>query len=147
MDASEYLHQAYRLDERIDLDMQELERLREMSVSISSPKFGERVDGTRNIDDASFVRCLEKISDLEDVIKAEVSLLVDLKKEIRVTIGSVTDANEQLVLRYRYLNAMTWPEIAGSMHANNSTVRRWHASALEHIVLPKYPIVLKVEQQ
>ena len=38
MTAKEYLHQAYRLDQKINSDIEELSSLREMSGSISSPK-------------------------------------------------------------------------------------------------------------
>ena len=37
MTNKEYLHQAYRLDHKINSDIEELKRLREMSGSISSP--------------------------------------------------------------------------------------------------------------
>lgn len=41
MKAKEYLHQAYRLDKRIQSNIEEMERLRELSTSVSSP-VGER---------------------------------------------------------------------------------------------------------
>ena len=50
----EYLGQAYRLDQRINSDIEELGKLREMSSSISSPTWEERVQTSRNTD-APFV--------------------------------------------------------------------------------------------
>lgn len=44
MTAKEYLRQAYRLDHRIDSDITEMERLREMACSIGSPGFEEHYD-------------------------------------------------------------------------------------------------------
>ena len=67
MTAKEYLKQAYRLDHRINSDISELGRLREMSSGISSPGFGEKVQ-TSHSGDAPFVKCLERIYDL-DVIR------------------------------------------------------------------------------
>ena len=50
MTPKEYLKQAYRLDHRINSDIAELGRLREMSTSISSPSLGEKVQTNRNTD-------------------------------------------------------------------------------------------------
>ena len=69
MKVKEYLGQAYRLDQRINSDIEELGKLREMSSSISSPTWEER-----------------------------------------------------------------------ELHADRTTVYRWHNSALNHVVMPENPI-------
>lgn len=43
MTAKEYLRQAYRLDQKISSDLEEVASLREMSASVSSPQLTERV--------------------------------------------------------------------------------------------------------
>lgn len=139
MTAKEYLHQAYRLDHKINSDIEELGRLREMSVSISSPQFGERVQTSRNTD-APFVNCLNKIYAMEEKINAEIDLYVELKTQIRSVIEKVENTDEQMVLRYRYIHNMTWEDIGDELHADKSTVRRWHGSALSHVELPENPI-------
>ncbi len=139
MTPKEYLHQAYRLDHRINSDIEELTRLREMSVSISSPPLTERVQTGRS-KDAPFVRCLYKIQELEEKINAEVDLYVDLKSEIRSIIEKVENTDEQMVLRYRYIHNMTWEQIGDELRADRTTVYRWHNTALHHVVLPENPI-------
>ena len=141
MTAKEYLHQAYRLDHKISSDIEELARLREMSVSISSPKLGERVQTSRATE-APFVRCILKIRELEEKINTEVDLYVDLKSEIRSIIEKVENTDEQMVLRYRYIHNMTWEQIGDELHADSSTVRRWHGAAPQHVVIPENPIVI-----
>ncbi len=142
MTAKEYLHQAYRLDHKINSDIEELQRLREMSYSLSSPQLGDRVQTTRSTE-APFVKCVYKIRDMEEKINAEIDLFVDLKKEIRSVIERVANTDEQMVLRYRYIHNMTWEEIGDELHADKSTVRRWHGLALSHVVLPETPIRIK----
>jgi DNA-directed RNA polymerase specialized sigma subunit len=139
MTAKEYLHQAYRLDHKINSDIEELQRLREMSYSLSSPQLGDRVQTTRS-NEASFVKCICKIRDMEEKINAEIDLFVDLKKEIRSVIEKVENTDEQMVLRYRYIHNMTWLQIGDELHADKSTIRRWHGQALAHVVLPENPI-------
>ena len=135
MTPKEYLRQAYRLDQKINSDLEEVNSLREMASSVSSPQLGERVQTSRNTD-APFVRCLEKIMDLEEKINKEVELLVELKKEIRSVITTVEDTDERMVHNY------TWEQIGNELHADARTVRRWHGKALLHVILPDNPITI-----
>ena len=136
MTPKEYLKQAYRLDHRINSDIAELGRLREMSTSISSPSLGEKVQTNRNTD-APFVKCLERIYSLEEKINEEIVLLVNLKEEIRSVIDMVSNTDERMVLRYRYIHNYTWEQIGDVLGADSRTVRRWHGQALGHVTLPE----------
>ena len=136
MTPKEYLKQAYRLDHRINSDSAELGRLREMSTSISSPSLGEKVQTNRNTD-APFVKCLERIYSLEEKINEEIDLLVNLKEEIRSVIDMVSNTDERMVLRYRYIHNYTWEQIGDVLGADSRTVRRWHGQALGHVTLPE----------
>jgi len=141
MKAKEYLHQAYRLDQRINSDIEEIERLRAMATSVSSPNWDEKVSHSPNTN-APFVRCLERIVDLENKINAEVDRLVNLKEQVREVIEKVSNTDEQMVLRYRYIHNLTWEQIGDELNADKSTVRRWHGNALNHVVLPEKPITI-----
>lgn len=141
MTVKEYLHQAYRLDHKINSDIEELHSLREMACSISSPQLGDKVQ-TSMKQDAPFVRSIEKIVTLEDRINSEIDTLIDLKEQMRGVIAAVENTDEQMVLRYRYIHSMTWEDIGDELHADKSTVRRWHGSAITHVVLPDDPIVI-----
>ena len=141
MKAKEYLHQAYRLDHRINSDIEEMTRLREMASSVSSPVFGEKVQTSRSAE-APFVRCVEKIMLLEERINNEIDTLVDLKEQIRGVIDKVPDTDERMVLRYRYVHNYTWEQIGDELNADKSTVRRWHGNALLHTEVPENPVVI-----
>ncbi len=139
MKVKEYLHQAYRLDKRIQSDIEEMECLREMATSVSPPSWDEKVQTSRSAD-AKFVRCLERIIDLESKINAEVDNLVALKEQIRCVINEVADTDERMVLRYRYVHNFTWEQIGDELNADRTTVYRWHNTALNHVTLPEDPI-------
>lgn len=141
MRVKDYLHQAYRLDHRINSDIEEMSGLREMAASVSSPVFGDRVQTTRNTE-PPFVRCIEKIMALEKRINDEIDILVELKEQIRSIIDKVTDTDERMVLRYRYVHNYTWEQIGDELNADKSTVRRWHGNALLHVTLPDDPIII-----
>ena len=141
MTTKEYLQQAYRLDQKINSDIAEVNALRGMAASVSSQQLSDRVQTSRR-GEAPYVRSLEKIMEMEDKINTEIDLLVDLKDEIRGIITTVANTDERMVLRYRYVHNFTWEQIANELHVDARTVRRWHANALRHVVLPKKLIVV-----
>lgn len=139
MTNKEYLRQAYRLDQKINSDIEEVARLRGMASSISSPILGDKVQTSRS-GDASFVRSVEKIYQMEEKINHEIDILIDLKQQIREVIASVSDIDERMVLRYRYIHNLTWEQIGDKLNADARTIRRWHNGALLHVILPDFPI-------
>ncbi len=139
MTVKEYLRQAYRLDHRINSDIAEMERLREMADSVGSPGFEEHYNPNRPTE-APFVRCLEKVWGLEQKINSEIDRFIDFKAQMREVIVTASNADEQMVLRYRYIHNMTWERIGDELNADRTTVYRWHNSALNHVTLPEDPI-------
>ena len=102
MTPKEYLRQAYRLDHRINSDIAEMERLQEMVGTVSSPSLEEHYNPNRPTE-APFIRRLEKVWELQDKINREIDRFIDLKAQMRDVIATVSDADEQMVLRYRYI--------------------------------------------
>ena len=142
MTTKEYLHQAYRLDQQINSDLEEAKNLREMAGSVSAVRYDtDRVQSSPP-SDAPFVKALDKLWDLEQKVSAGLNLLSDLKKKIREVIEAVPNTDERLVLKYRYVLGMTWEQIGNELHADRTTVYRWHGSALNHVVLPERPIII-----
>ena len=140
MTVKEYLHQAYRLDQRIKSDTMEAQNLREMAGSVSAIQYDkDRVQTSRNTE-APFARTLEKLWDLEQRIARELERLSDLKKQIREVIEAVPDTDERMVLKYRYIHNYTWEQISTELSAYARTIRRWHGNALLHASLPENPI-------
>ena len=135
MTAKEYLMQAYRLNELVDSDTEELEHLRDLAGRISGSDFSERVQCSRNTQ-PPFVKYLGDIIEMEQKIHKELCQLVVLKKQVSGSIEKVSDREERLLLTYRYLNNCTWEEIAERLHVSNRTVHRIHASALKNFSVP-----------
>lgn len=135
MTAEEYLRQAYRLEQRIQLDLDELEELRSLSHSASSPGFEEHNNPNHPID-APFVKILERIENREQKVNDEVNELMRLREEIQATINQLPDIDERLVLAYRYLKNWSWRAIGDELCADAHTIRRWHSNALEHLTVP-----------
>ena len=135
MTAKEYLSQAYRLNEQVNSHLAEIDDLRALSSSISASNFGERVDHTRS-NDPPFVRCVVRIVDMERELAAEIGRLIALKGEINAAINRLTNPDEKMLLRYRYVNNYSWEKIGILMNVSNRTVHRIHSSALQNFSVP-----------
>ena len=143
MTIKEYLGQAYLLDKRIKSDTMELEELRLMAQTISSPGFEEHYNASKNTD-APYIKTLEKMFDMESKIMKEINTLVELKNQIREVISQIEKPEYQMILKYRYIHNMTWPTIGDKLCADGRTVQRWHNKAIAKIKLPENAINLKV---
>ena len=113
MTAKEFLEQAYKLDQRINSKMMQIEALRSLATKCTAVIREDPVHGGNNghrIED-TIIRIVEKERELD----AEIDRLVDLKKEIAEVIGQVADRDYQVLLEYRYLCFKKWSEIAELM--------------------------------
>lgn len=136
MTAKEFLKQAYRLNELINSDLEELQNLRDLSRSVSSPVLEEKVSRTKSTD-PPFEKYVIRIVDLEQQIQQEVERLVKLKSDIREAINRMENVDEKLLLRYRYINFLNWEEICVNLNVSMRTVHRLHSSALQKLKVPK----------
>ena len=141
MTAKDYLGQAYRLDQRINFSLEELARLKELSMSVSSSGFEEKYNGTKTTD-PPFVRYIAKVIDLEHQIDQELEHLISLKQEVGNVIDKVINVDERMVLKYRYIHNFTWEQIGDELNVNSRTVRRWYSKAMNSVKVPINPIVI-----
>ncbi len=137
MNAKQYLRQAYRLDELIHNNEQELEELRELSTNLSATDYSKDKVQTSASNEASYTRIVEKIIELEKVIRADIEKLLSLKLEIRNVINEVQDNEQKLLLKCRYLNFMTWDCICEEMNISSRTAHRIHGFALSNVKVPE----------
>lgn len=129
MTVKQYLKQAYRLDALIDADLAELNELKHLALSVSSPKLtGMPSSGYKQ--EVPFVNSVQKIVDLEAHINAEVDRFVDLKAEIRYFLEQMQDKNQRAVLQYRYVLFYPWDVIADKMGYTVQWVHQIHRDAL-----------------
>ena len=130
MTAKEYLKQAYRLDARIKSDLEELSELRKLACGVSSPGFEPRYNPNAATA-APFVKCLERIELLEKHINDEIDRFVSLKADIRDVISEVSDHDQQMLLRYRYIHFYPWEKITAEMHYSNRWIHTLHGRSLK----------------
>lgn len=126
-----YLRRAYRLDRRIRSHVAELEILRSMLGSIG----GSAPDGLQHsprFSGSGETNKLIRAIDLEDQLKREIAEMGQRWKEIHDTIEAVSNIDERLILRLRYIQGYTWDEIGAELHYSRSQVFRIHDAAINH---------------
>ena len=136
MTAKEYLNQARHLDALINCRLREIDYWRDLSSSVSGMKFDGMPHSPNKPTEAPFVRCLEKIDAIQRDVAEKVAYLVCLKETINAAIDRLASREEQLVLRYRYLDNCSWEEISRMLNVSLRTVHRIHGSALQNFSVP-----------
>ena len=73
-----------------------------------------------------------------DAFKKELTYQLEKKAglvrmEIEKAINTVKDEDLQMILTYRYIDWLTWSEIAAKVYYSDKTVRRKHDQAIELI--------------
>lgn len=129
--AKEYLSQAYRIDQRINSKIEQVQSLRELSGKATATISDAPPNGTRNFHRIEDVIC--KMMDLESEVNADLMQLIDTKHEIVTVIKCVENPELQTLLELRYLCFKTWEQIAVEMHFDLRWVHRLHHRALNEI--------------
>jgi exoribonuclease II len=131
MDAKEYLNQVYLLDLQIQNKVDQVARMRARVVDVRRALGVDRVqnNGPVSTMEDSVIRILEE----EAEINREIDRLVDLKKEIRETIGQVGDVIQRMILEKRHLNFEKWEAIQVEMKLSRSWVYKMYHLALAEV--------------
>jgi adenine C2-methylase RlmN of 23S rRNA A2503 and tRNA A37 len=114
MRAREYLSQAYRLDQRINSKLEQVQSLNELATKATSTLTGMPRNPNRAT--STMADAVAKIIDLQAEINRDIDRLVDLKRDIVALVKSVDSTEFQTLLEKRYLCYMSWEQIAVDMN-------------------------------
>lgn len=136
MTAKEYLNQARYLDALINSRLREIDYWRDLSSSVSSTNFDGMPHSPNRPTEVPFVRCIEKIDEIQRNVEEKVAHLIQLRDEMNTQIDMMDSREEQTLLRYRYIDGFTWEEIARVLNVSLRTVHRIHGAALQNFIVP-----------
>lgn len=128
MDAKEYLQQVRNADIEINDKMEELADLEVLATKLGSLSDGDRVQASSSQDKMADIVC--RIADLKTEIQAEISRLLELKKQVREVIEKVSEPVLISVLHKRYLQYKSWEQIAVEMNFTYRWCTKLHGKAL-----------------
>ena len=134
MTARDYLTQAYRLDQRINSKLEQVESLNGLATKVNSTLSGMPKNPNRAT--SAMADTVTKIITLQAEINNDIDRLVDLKREMIAVIKAVVNTECQTLLELRYLCFKTWEQIAVEMDYTVRNVHLLHKEALKAIVIP-----------
>ena len=129
MTAKEFLGQAYRLDQRINSKLQQIDSLRGLTQKVTQSYDNEVVSRTRNV--SSLEDAIIRLMEAEEELNRQIDQLVDTKIEIGKLIEKVHNESYRLLLEKRYLCFLQWDQIAAEMHYSRRWVLNKHDRAVE----------------
>lgn len=140
MTAKEYLNQPYKIKKKIKYLKLDLERYEKIIYSCPSPNYENvRVDISL-IKETPNQIALEKCDEIKNKIKCLEEELEKVIKEVNKTIDRIDNDDYKLILKYRYLDGMSYGDIKEKLFVSYSSIKRWHNDALVQISQ-----ILKVE--
>lgn len=128
MTAKEYLNQAKALEFKVSRRKKQAAELKQAAQSISSPSTGERVQCSQT--GGALEKAVEKYIGLAETAELQAVGLNELRNEIITRIEKTDDSRFLKILTFRYLDYLTFEEIAVKMDYSFRQVLRLHDMAL-----------------
>ena len=128
MTAKEYLSQIRKLDRQIENKQLEYQELEARIDSITVPTDGERVDNSSIGDRTAMLVC--KLVTLGDEIQDMIGQLYQKRKEIVSVIEKLQNPTHYAVIHKRYVQYMSFDEIAEEEGYHIRSVHKIHGKAL-----------------
>lgn len=129
MTAKEYLNQVRSLEFKVSQRKKQAAELKQAAQSISSPSMGERVQVSQT--GGVLEKAVEKYIGLAETAELQAISLNELKDEIITRIEKTDDSRLLKILTFRYLDYLTFEEIAVKMNYSFKQVCRLHRKGLE----------------
>lgn len=78
-------------------------------------------------------RPMDKVDELERKITQAIDELADIRMEIEAVLGQLEDDTLRELMKYRYIDGLTWEQVAEKMHYSWRHTCRLHGEALAKI--------------
>ena len=132
IDPKQYLRQYLIVIKEIDRKADEIKRLRSLAEKVTQTISTDRVQTSPRGD--QLPDAIARIICLEDDIAAQIEQMIIIRTDIDTTINRIDDLRLRILLNYRYIDGMTWEEIAVKMGLSYvHIVHRLHPYALKKI--------------
>lgn len=135
MNVKEYLSRYHETKVKIkELEQIVAEYIR-LANSIPGINFDQvRIDGTKSLQ-APFEKWIIRALDDEILIESLKKDLPIIKCEILALIDGLDVEVQRKLLIFRYIDCLSWKEIAEKLFVSSSTLKRWHNDALSKIII------------
>lgn len=133
MTTKEYLSQLYELRKIIESNINELNELIELSITISSLKYKKDKIQENKDNTAKFEEVIAEICDLENLTYCYLICSIKLQKEIVDLINKIPDQKEKYLLILKHIKFKSWSDICEELDVSDRTGRRIYNKAIKNI--------------
>lgn len=128
MEAKEYLLQYKDAQREVDRLINERARWIARATKVTPTYTGmpHGGSGEDRMQDA-----VERLSEVEEALNEKIDKLVDLRREVEAVVSTIGDPRLETILRYRYIDCMSFEKIAVIMDYSYDHVVRLHGWALK----------------
>jgi DNA-directed RNA polymerase specialized sigma subunit len=134
MTPKEYLSRAYYLDMRIRSKAMQIAELETLATKVNAALSPIKVQTSK--DNHKMESTVIKMTEYQEELNNDMKKLIQVKRETKEVIDSVTNDEYRVLLELRYLSSMRWEEIAVEMNYSIDHVFRLHRRALKAVKLP-----------
>ena len=129
-----YLSRYRRLNARIDRLLEEKSRWWELALKIT-PALSQAPGGGGGGSGSPIEQPMDNVVEVDEEINREIDELQIVRQEIRAALNQLEDESLKLLMEYRYIDGLTWEQIAVKMHYGFQWVCKLHGKALSSIIL------------
>lgn len=130
MKAKDFLKQVEKLDTIIQNKLIEQAQWKEIALGVTSPSEGERVQTSKR--PSKMADAIDRCVDIESEIDSLIDRLIDTKRDITSVIEQL-NATEYDVLHKRYIQHLSYLDIADAKHRDYNWVTTVHGRALKNV--------------
>lgn len=127
-----YLSRYIALNRRVDRLLEEKAKWWSLCLKVTpslSPAPGGGESGS------PVERPMDKVLEIEEKIDQEIDELQEVRRDIKTVLGQLEDDTLRLLMEYRYIDGLTWEQIAKKLHYSYVHTCRRHGEALNKIML------------
>lgn len=125
-----YLSRYITLNRRIDRLLEEKAKWWSLCLK-TTPSLSQAPGGGES--GSPVERPMDKVLEIEEKIDQEIDELLEVRRDIKTVLGQLEDDTLRLLMEYRYLDGLTFEEIAVKMHYSWRWVIKLHGKALAEI--------------
>ena len=132
-EVKEWLNRAYKIDEEIEEERKEIQRLDEVKESVSGVDTSKPNVQSSSPKSAGFENRVIRIDEIQQSIKDRIVEKEEIKEEITKTINMLDDHYQRKVIILRHFNYLDWYEIEKQMNYSRSECFRRYSKAIKNI--------------
>lgn len=133
MTKKQYLRQGYKIRQEIKIQRDILNELENNLDNVRSFDYSkDKLQGGPVQDDTVMIEKINRIIEVQEIIREKEAELKVLQANLYLEIDRLSNTNEKILLRARYILNETWEQIAERLGYSVTQTHRIHRSALEN---------------